>query len=92
MLLRPSLPPSLLPRRLCRLYRVWTLVALLSPGVLVLIHVFDFIVLGVLGDEVLQSLGHLVLQSVRLVFCDLQKNEEAVQIRLVMNLVLTRFQ
>lgn len=62
---------------ICRFYRVcvWTLVALLFSGFLVIaLNVLNLIVLGVFGDEILEGLGHLVLQSICLTICDLQKD------------------
>lgn len=55
-------------------YRVWTQVVLLSPRLLV--HVLDFIILCIFGDEILERLGHLVFQSIRLVFSDLQRRRK----------------
>lgn len=64
---------------LCRFYRVCigTLVVLLSPGFLaVALNVLNLVVFGVFGDEVLESLGHLVLQSICLTISDLQRDEK----------------
>lgn len=56
---------------------VWALVVLLSPDILIVaVNVLNLVVLGIFGDEILQSFSHLVLQSVCLTVCDLQKDQE----------------